>query len=330
MTTHTPLRCANSAMATDPTAASGKKVVLMDTGNYPSFSNFLNETWEFTGTDWSNTSATLVNANGPLPGRINFVMQFDGVNVMLYGGQGGSATAGVLEDTWTWGTVSQTWTQLVPATVPSGRWDMADGYLSTIGALAFTGGVVMFGGQNTLFHMLETWLWDGVAQTWTQVAVANGAGPTARINHAMAGSGSIGGTPSVVMFGGEGTNQQFNDTWQFTMAGGGTWTQLSPATSPSVRSGHCMAYDTVNSLWVMFGGKNEYNYLVETWTFDGTTWTQASVANGAGPAGRINAQMTFDPQSGTTIMFGGVYATANYPANDTWSFNGSTKTWTQL
>lgn len=327
MTTHTPLRCANSAMATDPTAASGKQVVLMDTGNYPSFSNFLNETWEFTGTDWSNTSATLVNANGPLPGRINFVMQFDGVNVMLYGGQGASAAAGVLEDTWVWSTSGQTWSQAAPATVPFGRYNAVDGYLASVGA---AGGVVMFSGETTLSQLVETWLWDGTASTWTQVTVANGAGPAARIGAAMAGSGAIGGVQSVVLFGGQGTNSQFNDTWKFTAVAGGTWTQLSPATSPSVRSGHCMAYDTVNSLWVMFGGKNEYNYLVETWTFDGTTWTQASVANGAGPAGRINAQMTFDPQSGTTIMFGGVYATANYPANDTWSFNGSTKTWTQL
>jgi hypothetical protein len=330
MTTHTPLRCANSAMAADPTASAGKQVVLMDTGNYPSFSSFLNETWEFTGTDWSDTSSTLVDANGPLPGRTNFVMCFDGVNVMLYGGKGGSSTTGILEDTWVWGTVSQTWTKLTPATVPSGRYGAADGYISTDGVSAFTGGVVMFGGQNPLYNLLETWLWDGTAQTWTQVVVANGKGPAARVGHVMAGSGSIAGTPSVVMFGGEGTNSQFNDTWQFTMAAGGTWTQLSPATSPSVRSGACMAYDSTNSLWVMFGGKNEYTDLVETWTFDGTTWSQVAVTNGKGPAGRTGAQMAFDPVSATTIMYGGISASVNYPSNETWSFNGSTLAWTQL
>lgn len=312
MTNGTPLRCANSAMVQRST----HEVVLLDTGNYPSYSNFLNQTWTWNGSTstWTNQSATLINSNGPLPGRINFVMGYDGTNVMLFGGQSGSSLTGVLQDTWVWN--GTTWAQAAPATVPFGRYGAAT---SNHGSNQ----VVMFGGQNLLYKVLETWIWNGSTQNWSQVSVANGGSPNARTDHMMAGT--LSGT--TVLFGGQGTNSQFNDTWTFN---GTVWTQKFPASSPSVRSDAQMVYDSVNSLFVMFGGKNAYNYLPETWTYNVTTnvWTQVSV--GAGPSGRIGAQMAFDTQSGKTILFGGLNATNNYPANDTWAFNGATLTWTQL
>ena len=103
------------------------------------------------------------------------------------------------------------------------------------------------------------------------------------------------------------------------------------ATSPSVRSGACMAYDGYGSEFVMFGGKNEFNYHVDTWTFNGTTWTKAVVGGTtASPSGRIGAQMCFDSQSNRTIMFGGISAETNYPSNETWSYNAVSSTWTLL
>lgn len=316
MTTTTPLRCANSVMSAAPTG--GATVVLLDTGNYPSFSSYLNETWTWSGTNWTNTSATLINSNGPLPGRTNFVMCYDGTNVMLYGGQGSSSTTGVLDDTWYWnGTV---WAQAAPATVPFGRWGAEAAYIGS-------NTVVMFGGQNTLYNLLETWTWTGSTKVWAQVTVANGTGPAARVGHMMAGDGAT----TALLFGGQGTNSQFNDTWTYTTAGG--WAQVAVANGagPSVRSGGCLVYDSHNSKWVMFGGKNEYYYLDETWTFTtGGGWVKVASGNGVGPSGRVGAQMAFDTTSNTTILFGGINATTNYPANDTWAFNGSTLTWTQL
>jgi hypothetical protein len=305
--------------------ALGTTIVLLNSGNYPSFSSYGNETWIFNGTngagDWTNLSTAFINANGPLgpsvrtppvvmSARINQAMSFDGTNVMVYGGQGSSETAGVFQDTWVFN--GTTWTLQAPATVPYGRLGAKAAALTGTGAL-------MFGGALTNGQLLlETWTWNGT--TWTQVAVANGAGPAARTGHAMASSGT-----TVVLFGGSGTNSQFNDTWTYTTAAG--WTKLSPATSPSIRSGAVMSYDVTNAIWVLFGGMNEYNYLPETWTFNGTTWTQVT---GAGPAGRVGAQMAWDPTGHTTILYGGVSAGTNYPSNATWSFNGATLAWTVL
>ena len=307
MTTHTPLRCANSFMV----QRGSNEVVLMDTGAYPGVSNFLNETWTFNGTDWTNTGTTLIDANGPLPGRINMVMAYDGYNVMLYGGQGDSSTVGYLSDTWTWNGTA--WSKKSPATVPFGR-NFAEACRSTTTAL----NVTMFGGYGgNAKYVNETWKWDGNAQTWTLLSPATS--PSARIGHAMAG-----GPSSLIMFGGTLSNGEFkNDTWSFN---GTTWTQLNPATSPSARAGHCMAYDQTNNVWVLFGGMNEYYRLPETWTFNGTTWTQAAPATS--PSGLTWAQMCWDTQSGRILLFGGYSATDNYAHNETWSWNGTT--WTQL
>lgn len=316
MTATTPLRCANSAM----TQRGTNEVVLLNSGNYPSESNLLNETCTWNGTNWTIvTGTTQVNAK-PLPTRINQAMGYDGTNVMMFGGQTGSSLGGYLEDTWVWnGTV---WTQIVygaATVIPSGRWNSGTSNHSSTQ-------VVMFGGQNTLVNLNDTWIWTGSTQIWNQVTTPNTTAgtPAARAQHMMQGSAA----GVTLLFGGQGTNSQFNDTWTFN---GSVWTQLTPAASPSIRSDASIAYDSVNNIWVMFGGHNEYNFLPETWIYTaGATnnWQQVSI--GAGPSGRIGAQMNFDTQSGKTLMFGGITATSFYPVAETWSFSGSTKVWTQL
>src|SRR5450755_5021451 len=52
------------------------------------------------------------------------------------------------------------------------------------------------------------------------------------------------------------------------------WKRLSPTTSPSARSDSAMAYDPVSKQVVLFGGWDGKSHLGETWTFDGSTWTQ--------------------------------------------------------
>lgn len=330
MTITNPLRCSKSVMVSN-----GTNITLLDTGNYPSYSNFLNQTWTWSGSgaaaNWTNTSATLVNSNGPLPGRINQSMAYDGYNVMLYGGQTASSTSGVYQDTWVWnGTV---WTQVggigFALNAPYGRYNAQAAFLAGSGSNKS----LLFGGEEVGQLLNETWLWTGTATpattgTWTQIAVPNGTGPAGRTNHCLAGSTTAPGT--VLLFGGQGTNSQFNDTWTYTAAAG--WTQIFPTTSPSIRSGASMCYDVANSQWVMFGGSNEYNFLVETWVYKAGVWTQVSVPNGTGPSGRLFAQMAYDVTNSQSILYGGITATAQYPSNQTWALSGTgtALTWTLL
>jgi hypothetical protein len=316
MTATTPLRSAFSAMVLDTTLAPNK-IVLLNTGNFPSYSSYLNETWLFNGTgtpNWTNTGTTLIDPNGVLPGRTDHVMAFDGTNVMLYGGRSSSSTGGIFQDTWLYGGTPAVWTKST-AVAPFGRYKAQATYLAGSGA-------VMFGGQNLNGYLNETWIWSTGA--WTQVVFANGVGPGGKTGHVMAADGT-----QVIMFGGRSNKYQTNNTWKFN---GTTWTELQPTVRPSIRSEACMAYDSVNAIYVMFGGQNEYYYLPETWTFKvaTNTWTQVPIANGVGPEGRVGAQMAFDTVSGQTIMFGGISGKTNYPSNATWSFNGATSVWTQL
>jgi galactose oxidase-like protein len=97
------------------------------------------------------------------------------------------------------------------------------------------------------------------------------------------------------------------------------WTQLS-SSGPSARYGPAMAYDPANSQFVLFGGQG----LTDTWTWNGSTWTQLSPA--ASPPARWMASMAYDPATSQFVLFGGDSTSGELA--DTWTWNGST--WSQL
>jgi Fibronectin type III domain/Galactose oxidase, central domain len=103
-----------------------------------------------------------------------------------------------------------------------------------------------------------------------------------------------------------------------------TWTQLHPATSPTIRAFASMVYDPATSNVVLFGGQDPTPYYGDTWTWNGTTWTKKSPATS--PSARDGASMVYDAATGNVLLFGGFSGSARL--NDTWSWNGTT--WTQL
>jgi N-acetylneuraminic acid mutarotase len=183
--------------------------------------------------------------------------------------------------------------------------------------------VVLFGGNecevcNPPDIQNDTWIFDGTS--WTQVSVA--APPPARESHAMA---SLNG--KVVMFGGDvtGRGMAANDTWTFD---GTSWTEVSVASPPPARVFHAMA--TLDGKVVMFGGATYFEGEVQmpmndTWTFDGASWTEVSVANP--PSARCQHAMA--PLAGVVELFGGTDSTAGTTElYDTWAFDGTT--WAQM
>jgi hypothetical protein len=128
-----------------------------------------------------------------------------------------------------------------------------------------------------------------------------------------------------VLFGGVSNDQ----TWEWD---GTRWTQRIVA-GPHARSGCAMAYDAARGVTVLFGGvyqreDTSYNWLSDTWEWDGTSWTQRMVT---GPSGRASA-MSYDAARGVTVLFGG----SNDPwgcgqcggiLGDTWEWDGAS--WTQ-
>ena len=203
-----------------------------------------------------------------------------------------------------------------------------------------TGQVMLFGGLGSAANLNDTWAWDGTA--WTQVADAADAGctttctgsPRARAASMMAYDPA---SNQLILFGGDGGGIGFlNDTWNWN---GTTWTQVADSGdsgcfntcsgSPQARSGAAMAYDAAIGKLVLFGGLGPLN---DTWTWDGTSWTQVADSDDpgctttctGGPPTTVSGSMAYDPPSNQLILFGG----GGYNSNATWNFDGTA--WTQL
>jgi len=151
-----------------------------------------------------------------------------------------------------------TWTQLLPTSSPSARWD------ATIADDSATTAMVLFGGDSGSGNLGDTWSFDG--SNWTQLFPTTS--PSARRNAAMAYDPATGTT---ILFGGW-SSSNLGDTWSFD---GSNWTQLFPTTSPSARHLAAMAYDPATGTMILFGGFNGTS-LGDTWSFDGSNWTQLS------------------------------------------------------
>jgi hypothetical protein len=263
-----------------------------------SSSGNLNDTWTWNGTTWINMSP----AASP-PARSSATMAYDPSSgqVVLFGGAGNS---GLLGDTWTWN--GTTWTQQTPAMSPPARDTAMMAYDPSSGL------VVLFGGQGDggLDSLGDTWAWNGT--TWTQQTPA--MSPPSRAVAAMTYDANSG---QMLLFGGNGNGVDlsfFNDTWMWN---GTTWTQLSPATSPPLTAQAMMAYDANSGQIVLFGGVNDegLNVLGDTWTWNGTTWTQQTPVTS--PEARFSAAMAYDASSGQVVLFGG--GSNSNLLGDTWT-----------
>lgn len=106
----------------------------------------------------------------------------------------------------------------------------------------------------------------------------------------------------VVLFGGFGYTDYFNETWTFD---GTTWTKMITAVAPAPRAAAGMAYDSVAKKLVLFGGYDGNQYLNDTWLWDGATlqWTQVH-PKASPPAATAPAVFT-DPRFGTVTTYGG-------------------------
>jgi hypothetical protein len=257
--------------------------------------------------------------------RQGAAMAFDEAtgNAVLFGGL---ESTSYMRDTWTWDGTS--WTPRTPAHSPPAR------AYASIAYDAATGTVVLFGGQDDEGEpRADTWTWDG--SDWTKQTPANS--PGVRWGAAMAYDSTH---QKVVLFGGydlhEGDhdacpypNDACMDTWTWD---GADWTHEAPANSPFWRWGAAMAYDSARNKVVLFGGitcpHSPCIDLDDTWTWDGTDWTQEAPVTSS-PPGRHDAQMSYDSSTESVVLFGGATGsncpspTDCPPHDDTWTWDGT-------
>jgi len=137
----------------------------------------------------------------------------------------------------------------------------------------------------------------------------------------------------MVLFGGSSPNQElYEDTWVFNLTTK-IWKKLNTTDiGPSGRTGAAIAFDPCNGLFFMFGGLLSNGFYNDTWVLNLKTesWEELSPPNR--PLSRAGSAMVFDPRSGLMVLFGGLGLNKLYFQyyDDTWTFNTSAKTWTQL
>ena len=224
---------------------------------------------------------------------------------------------------------------------PSARWSFVDAMSSSRPSGRLLGGmttladgnVVLYGGQKPNSGVdADTWEYTA-SHGWVPKCGTNLAGATAPCGpgaRSLFGGLGAGPTGAVLFGGGDNNGNFYSDTWVWNGSG---WHRDSARRAPADRpSSVAPAIAGNGTRVVLFGGLGPGN-ASDTWTFNGTTWTETcgpDVAPACGPPVLAAASMAWD---GTHfVLFGGA-TQANGgdfgpPVDDTWIYNGTSWTHT--
>jgi hypothetical protein len=180
------------------------------------------------------------------------------------------------------------------------------------GSLAYdstTGKVFLFGGTDKAKVSNETWLYDPVANNWSNLNPV-GEVPPGRSDAGMAYDPTSG---KIVLFGGVDSGLAcLNDTWSYDPASN-RWTKLSPPGAPVARSGHGMAYDPHTKTVILFGGiDSDFVCHDDTWAYDPVegSWTELTLA-GDRPQARGRSVLVYASSIDKLVLFGGTGVQGN-------------------
>lgn len=174
---------------------------------------------------------------------------------------------------------------------------------------------VLFGGGAT--PDAQTWTYNGTS--WTQRFPASS--PTPRQGAAMAWDPI---RQVLVMFGGfVPSGNDSDEVWEWN---GTTWTQRPTLVRPPRRGAHRMAWHAGLAAVVMVGGYSTplQSTLSDTWSWDGTTWTQRASL----PTTVCDQVLAYEPTRQRLVQFGGLIIQNGTftDLDDTYEFGG---TWQQ-
>ncbi len=185
-----------------------------------------------------------------------------------------------------------------------------------------SGKTVLFGGLNNGISLGDTWVFDSATNTWTELTPASS--PSARESAVMIFDQSTG---YLILFGGTNSGGSLGDTWSFDLTSV-TWTELTPSSSPSSRYAAAMDYNASSGQLILFGGSNGSSYFNDTWGFNPSNNTWMNLTPAHAPSVRLGAALSFNPCNGQSFLFGG--KGPDGLLSDSWVFNATAHTWTQL
>jgi hypothetical protein len=267
----------------------------------------LNDTWTWDGTNW----VQVTTATSP-PGRTAASLAYDEPRqkLVLFGG---FSFPSYLGDTWLFDGTD--WVQALSPVSPTARY----GNSSLMTYVPANGGLVLFGGTDSLGQKNDTWLWNG--STWAPLVLTSS--PPARFDRAITYDSA---NQRAVLYTFGGATQGHGETWTWD---GQNWQRID-ATSPVARYGEVFVYHPGVEQVLMYSGALCFGLGVtpsDEWLWDGAQWKRVDLGEKS-PSTRhyIQGQMAFDSERGQAVLFGGENG-CQY-LNDTWSWDGVA--WAQI
>lgn len=258
---------------------------------------------------------------GPHPEpRVDGAIVYDSAEgrVLMFGG---SASAGVSNDLWSYSLAQRRWTELRPdGDKPPARL----GHTAVFDTVRRQ--MLIFGGQASGFFN-DTWAYDLARNRWSRLAAGGGAGPSRRYGHS--GIYDAARDRMIVSHGFTDAGR-FDDTWALDLSTG-TWRDISPARGrPLRRCLHHAAYDAAGQQMLLYGGCASGAGpcpLGDLWSFDLVAggWTELT-GSGRRPPPRDHYGLAFDSVRRRMVVFGGA-GPGNL--NDTWEFDPASRLWSE-
>jgi hypothetical protein len=315
-----------SPAGTPPSARYGHTAIYDQVGNrmvvFGGYSaGFLNDVWALSLAD--SLAWTHLTPAGTLPGaREAHTTIYDPVRdrMVVFGGYDVS----LFKDVWALSLAGdQTWTPLTsPDPPPIAR------FFHTMIYDPVRDRMVVFGGNTGNRFLNDLWAPSLAGSfAWTQLT-PSGTPPSAREAHTAIYDPV---RDRMVVFGGADGASFFNDVSALSLAGGPSWTKLTPTgTPPSARLYHTAIYDPVRDRMVVFGGYSA-DFLNDVWALslaDSLVWTQLTPA-GTPPSARYSHTAIYDPVRDRMVVFGGHDGSS--PLNDVWALSlAASPAWSQL
>jgi Bacterial Ig domain/Kelch motif/Galactose oxidase, central domain len=195
--------------------------------------------------------------------------------------------------------------------------------LQPTGAFDVAHNVFVFEGGDSF---VGTWTYNPANNSWQKMA-ANGTGPSPSL--LLGGMAYSTVAQKVYLFGGSDGITYYSDVWSYDVPSN-TWTLMPPAggVAPSGRYRCGFAYDSLNNIFLLYGGQNASGILGDTWAFNLATsaWTQlAPPQTPPLAASPVWARLSYDSdhnafvlaQQGSGGYFGGIWTPY---AIQTWLF----------
>ena len=254
--------------------------------------------WTWDGHTWTKLSAT-----GP-SARHDASLSYDAnrQRVVLHGGRSGLfPNETMLTDTWEWNGTA--WTR-VADTGPSARVHQRTTYDRARNRTVLYGGFSIASQQE----LRDIWEWNGTAWSQSPVSVATGTA----IGVAYDEKGA-----TTYLLTRQSSTNYFMDAWNGT-----SLTRKSSSVPECVSQPVPVSASQGNLLSTAYCDSAA---AMQTWRFDGTTWTRLTGAQPAGP--RINFTMSYDRDRDRVVLFGGE-SLQGVSFADTWEWDGTN--WTKV